>query len=122
MYFKPKTDLIYSATDIDADIFDENRDLIRLSRDKDVVFVYELKGYEAYKKYAIMPRYTRMTIKNEKPLKFMAMSFIRVKKEDDRYYIYLIKEDVFSGGVSNQVYHMKSDYFTKKDLKKKNEK
>jgi hypothetical protein len=112
MYFKPKLNLIYSAIDIDEDKFDENKDLIRLSKDKDIVFVYELKGKEEYNKYAQMPQYTKLTIKNKSPLVFKAMSYLTVKKSNDKYYIYLIKEDVFNGGVSNQIYYMnKGDYF-----------
>jgi hypothetical protein len=61
-----------------------------------------------------MPQYTKLTIKNNSPLVFKAMSYLMVSKSNEKYYIYLIKEDVFNGGVSNQIYYMKNgNYFEK---------
>jgi hypothetical protein len=112
MYFKPKVNLIYSAIDIDKNRFNEKDDLIGLSKDKDVVFVYELKGYDEYKKYAQMPQYTKIRIKDKKASIFKAMSYLMVEKSNRKYYIYLIKEDVFGGKISNQIYYMKDKYFS----------
>ena len=108
MYFNHRKNKLYDSKKLNN--FDI-KDLIKLStNDKDIVFVYELKDKQIYEKYSNMPRYTNIKLKNNNPYVFRAMSLISTKIKDNKYYIYLTKQDVFRGSVSNQIYFMKGTY------------
>ena len=98
MFFNYKLNKLYNSDELKNFNI---KDLLKLSvKDRDVVFVYELKDKQSYMKYSILPRYTNIKIQN------MAMSLISTKKIDDKYYIYLIKQQLYRGNIPNQLYYM----------------
>ena len=106
MFFNHKLNKLYDSDELNNFNI---KDLIKLSiKDRDIIFVYELKDEQSYIKYSTMPRYTNIKIKNKKPFEFMAMSLISTKKIDGKYYIYLTKQELFKGGIPNQIYYMKN--------------
>lgn len=109
LFFNSKTNKVYSSKELDN--FDEKKDLLRLSKDKDVVYAYKLKGDKEYKKYSTMPRYTNMQIEAKK------MSLIRTTKEKKEPYVYLINKDDSHKDMAKQLSHIKQK-IEEKDTKK----
>jgi hypothetical protein len=99
LFFNNKTNKVYESKLLDN--FDEKKDLVRLSKDKDIVFSYKLKSKKEYEKYSVMPRYTNIKIDSK------SMSLIRTAKKDGNYYVYLTKKDTSAKDMSTQLSHMK---------------